>query len=331
MTDAPVIFLICSERSGSNLIRAMLDAHPDISAPQPLHLIRDVIARADTLVHGDREGPVARAMLDHVHDSLHKQFPAAVADAVSARVAASEPFTPSQILRSLYDGIATETGSSVVMVKENELHEAAAQIIDAFPDARFIFQTRDPRDYLSSAVTLKSGAFGNKFGSFRNAMQVWAADQKFGLRMLGHFGPDRVFFQRYEDLVANPEGVLHELCGFLGLPFSPEMLEYHQKENVQEFSSRRDAWRNLARPVTPYPSGRGDGRPDHGPARLSAGFPGLRNGEVAAGLDIGCRADRTLVEQGVDAVLHGPADPAPRPAGQPRGTGGLASCAAVRE
>ena len=249
MTDAPVIFLICSERSGSNLIRAMLDAHPDISAPQPLHLIRDVIARADTLVHGDREGPVARAMLDHVHDSLHKQFPAAVADAVSARVAASEPFTPSQILRSLYDGIATETGSSVVMVKENELHEAAAQIIDAFPDARFIFQTRDPRDYLSSAVTLKSGAFGNKFGSFRNAMQVWAADQKFGLRMLGHFGPDRVFFQRYEDLVANPEGVLHELCGFLGLPFSPEMLEYHQKENVQEFSSRRDAWRNLARPV----------------------------------------------------------------------------------
>jgi amino acid adenylation domain-containing protein len=249
MTDTPVIFLICSERSGSNLIRAMLDAHPGISAPQPLHLIRDVIARADALVHGDREGPVAQVMLGHVHDSLHKQFPGPVADAISARVAASDPFTPGQILRSLYDGIARETGSSVVMVKENELHEAAAQIIDAFPEARFIFQTRDPRDYLSSAVTLKSGTFGNKFGSFRNAMQVWAADQKFGLRMLGHFGPQRVFFQRYEDLVANPEAVLRELCGFLGQPFSPQMLDYHQNENVQEFSSRRDAWQNLARPV----------------------------------------------------------------------------------
>lgn len=249
MTDAAVIFLICSERSGSNLIRAMLDAHPEISAPQPLHLVRDVIARADAFVHGERDGPVAEAMLAHVRESLNKQFPQAVAKAVAESVEAAEPFTPGEILRALYGGIARETGASVVMVKENELHEAAAQIIDAFPDARFIFQTRDPRDYLASAVALKSGAFGNKFGSFRNAMQVWAADQKFGLRMLGHFGPDRVFFQRYEDLVSNSEGVLRELCRFLGLQFSPAMLEYHRNENVQEFSSRREAWQNLARPV----------------------------------------------------------------------------------
>ncbi|SNT07146.1 amino acid adenylation domain-containing protein [Antarctobacter heliothermus] len=249
MTEGQILFLICSERSGSNLIRAMMDAHPKVSAPQPLHLIRDVIVRADALVHGDRDGPVAQAMLQLVRERLHKQFPAPVAAAIAARIEGADPFVPREILRALYGGILAETGSDMVMVKENELHEAAAQIIDAFPDARFVFQTRDPRDYLSSAVALKTGAFGNKFGSFRNAMQVWASDQRFGLRMLGHFGPNRVFLQRYEDLVADPEGVLRDLCRFAGFAFEPEMLEFHQTDTVKAFSTRKDAWKNLARPV----------------------------------------------------------------------------------
>lgn len=249
MTQGPFLFLICSERSGSNLIRAMLDAHPQVSAPQPLHLIRDVIVRADALVHGEREGPVAEAMLTLARERLHKQFPEAIAAAIAARIEAADPFVPREILRALYGGILAETGARLVMVKENELHEAAAQIIDAFPDARFVFQTRDPRDYLASAVALKTGPFGNKFGSLRNAMQVWDADQRFGLRMLGHFGPGRVFFQRYEDLVADSEGVLRDLCRFAGIDFDPKMLEFHQAETVKEFSTRKDAWKNLARPV----------------------------------------------------------------------------------
>ncbi|MDA7426225.1 amino acid adenylation domain-containing protein [Thalassococcus lentus] len=249
MKQKPVLFLICSERSGSNLIRAMMDAHPQIAAPQPLHLIRDVIARADAMDFGQRDSAVANRMLDLVRTSLHKQFPADQADEIANGVEQVEPFTPRNMMRALYDGIAEQTGATLVMVKENELHEAAGQIIDAFPDARFVFQTRDPRDYLASAVALKSGRFGNKFGSFRNAMQIWSADQRFGLRMLGHFGPDRVFFQRYEDLVADPEGVLRDLCAFAGLPFAPEMLEFHQRDNVQDFSARKDAWKNLAKPV----------------------------------------------------------------------------------
>ena len=43
MIDPDVLrpaFLMCSERSGSNLIRSMIDSHPDIYAPMPIHLIK---------------------------------------------------------------------------------------------------------------------------------------------------------------------------------------------------------------------------------------------------------------------------------------------------
>ena len=41
MTPAPEFtFLMCSERSGSNLISRMFDAHPEVCAPTPAHLVR---------------------------------------------------------------------------------------------------------------------------------------------------------------------------------------------------------------------------------------------------------------------------------------------------
>ncbi len=244
-----MLFLICSERSGSNLIRAMLDAHPRIAAPQPLHFLRDVIARADALPFGARDAAAAEVMRAQLARSIGKQFAPDDAARIVARAEAAEPFTPREILRAVYGGVAEVTGADLLMIKENELQNAAAQIIDAFPDAQFLFQVRDPRDYLASALALKEGRFGNKFGGFRNAMRLWSEDQQFGLRMLGHFGPERVFFQRYEDLVANPEAVLRQVCAFAGLPFAPEMLRHHEASGVQEFSTRKAAWENLSRPV----------------------------------------------------------------------------------
>jgi hypothetical protein len=42
-------------------------------------------------------------------------------------------------------------------------------------------------------------------------------------------GPDRYRELRYEDLVADPEPHLRQLCEFLELPYSPEMLEYPER------------------------------------------------------------------------------------------------------
>lgn len=249
MSRPELVFLLCSERSGSNLIRAMMDAHPEIAAPQPLHLVRDVLSRADAVEYGTEGSAEAEALLAELRARLTKQLPTGQAEPVIARVDAVTRFEPRALMQALYLGLAEASGANLVFVKENELRYAAAQIIDAFPDARFLFQVRDPRDYLASGKALRAGWFTSKFGSFRNAMQIWHEDQRFGLNLLGHFGPDRVHFQRYEDLVSDPEAVLRNACAFLKRDYAPEMIEFYQREREMGPSNRIKAWRNLRQPV----------------------------------------------------------------------------------
>lgn len=249
MAENSTLFLICSERSGSNLIRVMMDAHPDIIAPPPMHLMRDVVARVDALTNIESSAEVSKVMLRLLQKKLDQYFPKDQSKALFNRVEKLTPFTTQKLLKEVYDGVSEQADAKLLMIKENELHRSIFQLVDAFPNARFVFQVRDPRDYYASAVALRNNYFGNKFGSFRNAMQVWEDDQRLGLRLLGYFGPERVFFQRYEDLISNPELVLRQLCKFSGINFSPEMLNFHEDEGVQKLSKDKKAWENLSSPV----------------------------------------------------------------------------------
>ncbi|MDJ0821578.1 MAG: amino acid adenylation domain-containing protein [Paracoccaceae bacterium] len=249
MSRAKTTFLICSERSGSNLIRVMMDAHPAIAAPHPIHFLRDVVARADAMRPGDSEGTARGLLLQSLEVALNKRFAPEDAQQVMQAARAVTPFALQPLTRAVYDAIRDLSGKTHLFIKENNLFNVAPQVIDSFPDCKFVFQVRDPRDYLASAQNLKPGRLGNKFGSIRNALRIWADDQTFGLRMLGYFGPERVFLQRYEDLIARPEAVLRALCAFLDEPFEDAMLSFHARDNVQDFSTRKAAWENLSRPV----------------------------------------------------------------------------------
>ncbi|KRE97797.1 sulfotransferase [Frateuria sp. Soil773] len=52
---------------------------------------------------------------------------------------------------------------------------------------------------------------------YERAMAVWQAT-----------APQRIRIQRYEDLLADPEGEIHALLAFCGLPFDPACLDYHR-------------------------------------------------------------------------------------------------------
>jgi Sulfotransferase family len=243
------IFLICSERSGSNLVSSMMGEHPEVYAHPPYHLGRDLILRLHEAAAGGIRSRAMRALVRNAANKVTRFRGDEEAARLTQWFAEQADVSPQAIARFVWQQMPLEAHGKRVLVKENNLHQLMFFLVDCFPDAKFVFQVRDPRDYLLSCKLRKKRWLGNKFGSVRNALSVWREDQLGGLTAYGLLGPERVLLQRYEDLVGRSEETLARLCRFLGLEFDPRMLEFHAGTNAQNLAVKGGPRENLAKPV----------------------------------------------------------------------------------
>ena len=242
------IFLICSERSGSNLIASIVGEHPSVYSHPPYHFGRDLLLRLHE-VAGDGSEAAWEVLVKNATSRVEKYRGADEAARLETWLAEQTGISPRAIARFVFQEMPLEAHGKHVFIKENNAHQLLFFLVDCFPDAKFIFQARDPRDFLLSAVARRKRFMGNKFGSVRNALNVWREDQLGGLAALGMLGPDRVFLQRYEDLVSNFDATVSALCDFLGLTFVEQMLKFHEAESAQKLAVKGGPRENLAKPL----------------------------------------------------------------------------------
>ncbi len=119
-----------------------------------------------------------------------------------------------------------------------------ALLQDHYPTARFIHIIRDVRDYCLSI----NAAWGK---NMIRAAQRWTDDVT-SARAAGRRRPDTYAEVRYEDLLADPGGVMEKLCRFLDIEFQPGMTQLKKpteqvgdakkaeikKDNVQKYLSK---------------------------------------------------------------------------------------------
>jgi hypothetical protein len=149
------------------------------------------------------------------------------------------------VYRFVYEREAGAQGKSRVFVKENHLYRFLPYILSNFPDSRFVFFVRDPRDM---ALTWKKA--GTAVGGVRRASEVWREDQQGSILAHGFLQDQgRVLLLKFEDLLADTETVVRRLCDFLSVPFEPSMLEFHRKEIVQNNAERLSSWQDLQKPL----------------------------------------------------------------------------------
>lgn len=238
-------FLICSERSGSNLIRSIMNAHPDVYAPDPIHLTAfwDRLHEFGELADDRNWHRLLSAIVDFYRGWMGELVPG-----LELGVEDLEKRVDSRAFVSIYEAIygmgLEAAGKSRLFLKENHTAQRADFLLRHYPDARFVFQVRDPRDYLASCKQMRN----YKYGSATQSLEVWRSDQQAGLRLRGVLGPEQVFALRYESLVEDPERVLRDVCAFLDLPFAPQMLEFHKTADAKR-AARRPAWRNLDKAI----------------------------------------------------------------------------------
>lgn len=247
--DKKMVFLFCSERCGSNLVSSIMGSHPDIYSPPPYHLGRDLIQNLHSTL-GLGPGSLARNMLsERLLKTVRKTHSEQAAEQLGTWLSQYPEASGAEITRYVYTEFNVPPECDTIFIKENNLHRILFHILQCFPDARFVFQVRDPRDFLASAKARRDHWLGNKFGSDRNALAIWRDDQLGALTALACLGPARVFFQRYEDLIGHPREVLTALCHFLDKRFDESMLDFHESKAVAHLAEGEKARENLSKPL----------------------------------------------------------------------------------
>ena len=248
-TRVAPIFLICSERSGSNLISTIVGEHPEVYAHPPYHLGRDLVFKLHEVAKYGASPDALQVLVQHAQKRISKYRGDEEAARLGNWISEQTEVSPRALAQFVFQELPLEAHGKHALVKENNIHELLFFLVDCFPDAKFIFQVRDPRDFLLSAKMRKKRWLGNKFGSVRQALDVWRDDQIGGLNALGLLGPERVFLQRYEDLVARSEQTLTKLCAFLGLDFDDRMHDFHAGEGAQTLAVKGGPRENLGKPL----------------------------------------------------------------------------------
>jgi len=247
-SDITMNFLLCSERSGSNLIRVMLDAHSQIFAPGPTHLGRMLIPKLSRYGDLNIDSNFRRLAEDavKVFNQRYSHYAYSVTADEIVEKARHRHFCA--IYEYIFKKGMQLSQKRQVFMKENHNHQLVAYWLRYFPNAKFVFQVRDPRDFYLSAK--KYRPFLTQYHSPWRTINTWKKDQEESRRVLLELGPKRVFFQRYEDLISNTEESLIRLCEFLEVPYEMKMLDFHKQESVQiDARNRPEGWANLSKGV----------------------------------------------------------------------------------
>jgi hypothetical protein len=203
MSDRP-IFIVGSPRSGTTLMRSIVDAHPNICCP-PWET--GLLVHLDRVVNGD-----VKALLEK-----DKSFPVGRADLIAWARRSTEDLIALFAAKTGKPRWAEKTPAHVFHI--DLIHEV-------FPRAQFVHMIRNGRDVVRS---LQNMAFAPR--AIRWSSRRWVDSVKAG-RALGQKLPaDQYCEVRYEDLIREPRPLVERLCGFLGEPFAPQMLEFHKPEN----------------------------------------------------------------------------------------------------
>jgi hypothetical protein len=243
-------FIIGTERSGSNLLRLMLNAHPGLHVPHPphvMHLLGPMEAAAGppgapaTLRR--LAGLVVGLVERHIHPWPLRADPAALA-------AAADPPDLLGLAFALYDASAAHAGKPRWGCKSTFMIHEAERVLRARPRARFIWLVRDPRDV---AVSSLDSVFNPKDPMRVGAL--WARQQRLGLQLQARH-PDAVHLLPYEALTAAPEERLRALLAFLGAPWDGAVLRHRETPEASTIASLSGSWKNNDKDVIAGNSGK---------------------------------------------------------------------------
>ncbi|HEY0605695.1 MAG TPA: amino acid adenylation domain-containing protein, partial [Herpetosiphonaceae bacterium] len=222
------IFLLSPPRSGSTLLRVMLAGNPQLFAPPELELLsfNTLQDRKTAFTGRDRfwlEGTVRAIMAIKGCDAPTAERIMADCEAQGLTVQAFYALMQEWLgARLLVDKTPSYALDLNILKRMEEDFEAPL----------YIHLLRHPYGMIRSFEDAKLDQVffrhAHDFPTRTLAELIWTVCQQNIREFLAEVPAERQYSLRFEDLTAQPEDVLQDLCRFLGLPFYPEMAQPYQ-------------------------------------------------------------------------------------------------------
>ncbi len=240
MRAAP-IYIIGTERSGSNLLRVILNAHSGIDIPHPLHICNyfsDLVPG-----YGDirDEGPRRTLVRDVLRLKSVHIYPWEI-DIDAERVVAESQDLLS-ITAAIYDQHLEASGKRRWGNKSTFMVHHVDEALHQAPGARFIWLVRDPRDVAASS---RASVFSPCHPWL--TARLWAEQQALAMTHEAKH-PQAVLRVRYEDLLADPESAIRRVCDFLDEEFEPALMAHHETKAAKKGAALSESWQNTGGPI----------------------------------------------------------------------------------
>ncbi len=237
---APPVIVLGVGRSGTTLLRVMLDRNSALAIPYESFFVVPLARR-----HGRRPQP--RALLDDLRRFPQLREWGISPDDVRSRL--REGMTTGEAIGAVFEVYAEHRGKPRWGDKTPLYMQHLPLLGRLFPDALWVHLVRDGRDAALSFLGLPEGFSGRTWAQPRTVAQFaarWRSEIEAARRLARQAG-SRYLELRYEDLVAQPEHELRRVSKHASLPWEPAMLEHAGTSEVSQMPGHR----NLAQPPTP--------------------------------------------------------------------------------
>jgi hypothetical protein len=243
----PPLIVLGVSRSGTTLLRVILDRSPGIAIPDESFFV-PLLARR----HGRRLVP-ARFLDDVSRLPTVAAWHLSPAD-VGARLRPG--MGVGEAIGAIFEAYAAREGKPRWGDKTPMYMRHLPLLERLFPDAQYVQLIRDGRDAAVSFLEMPAGTYTRTWAhpdAPAGFACLWRTEVLAARALGARVGRARYHEARYEDLVADPEGVVRGICRFADLPFEPAMLDYsdavdvsakpHQQRLLQPPTSGVRDWR----------------------------------------------------------------------------------------
>ena len=217
-------FIIGSGRSGSTLLRAILETNPEVHIPPETYVI------GRTIKNYIRYSRLPWSILLKIILSEFEYYPEFTTFGISLRELYNKLIEINQkernlayILHNLYLFHAKSVLKNAKRWGDKTPMNTfyLDKIYSVFPDSFFIHIIRDGRDVVLSYMKM------GRYNTMQESADRWFLSVQKAIKF-GRRHPEQYIEIRYEDLVRSPKKSIQFVCDFIGLEFMDNMLRHNE-------------------------------------------------------------------------------------------------------